>query len=442
MSAGGSIQVKRSDVPRLVSLPGEQVREYRIFDSSIVIGSGAEADFVVDEPTVSRRHARIRKHRGRYLLSDLGSTNGTLINGKPIRGEIALARADDIQLGTVHFTFLPPELPIAKLRRENQLRLALQGLLVVLAIAGAIWYALFRPVSKTEMPNAKPTPERGNTWIARLNYYRLLAQLKPVREEESLSRGDADHAHYLVVNNAEMIKRGRIDASIHEEDPNKPLFTAEGKAAGELSDVDAVYNDPPEDPDPPWAIENWITGPFHRIWLLNPDLRRVGYGQFCDNGVCAAALNIRSGIESPAAPALSAVSITAPPPVMFPSDGVTIYDGTFTADETEWPDPLSPCPGYAAPTGLPISLQLGLDRPAVLDDASLTRNGTPVKACAFDASSYRTSDKVAQRRAQKELAHFGAIVMVPREPLVRGATYTVSIKASGRTYSWWFAVQP
>jgi hypothetical protein len=236
-----------------------------------------------------------------------------------------------------------------------------------------------------------------------------------------------------------MIKRGKIDASIHEEDPAKPFFTPEGKAAGELSDVDALFNDPPENPDPTWAIENWITGPFHRMWLLNPDLLRVGYGQFCDKGVCAAALNIRTGIE---APAVSRVSATAPAPVMFPSNGATVYDGTFTADETEWPDPLSACAGYVAPTGMPLSIQLGLDVPAVLESASLTRNGVEVKVCGFDATSYKTADPVALRRARKELAHFGAIVIVPREPLVKGATYTASIKASGHTYSWWFAVVP
>jgi hypothetical protein len=91
---------------------------------------------------------------------------------------------------------------------------------------------------------------------------------------------------------------------------------------------------------------------------------------------------------------------------------------------------------------LPITLQIGGPAPAQLQEVSLTRNGTAVATCAFDASSYKSADPVALERVKKQLAHFGAIVMVPKEPLVPGATYSVKIAASKQTYSWWFAVEP
>lgn len=279
-------------------------------------------------------------------------------------------------------------------------------------------------------PRATP-PEFSNTWLGQLNQYRRSAGLSPVIEAAALSNGDAKHARYLVENDAEMIRTGAINASIHDEDAAKPFFTTEGKSAGALSDIDAVYTNPPEAPQPPWAIDNWITGPFHRLWLLNPALRQVGYGEYCRSGICAAALNIRSGIDG---------DREGPAPVMFPANGSTIRNGTFSADEAEWPDPLATC-GYHTPTGIPITLQIGGIMPARLEAYSLTRNGAAVAACAFDASSYRSNDPVAVQRVKSQLSHFSAMVMVPQEPLVPGATYRVKITASGQNFAWWFAVE-
>jgi hypothetical protein len=63
-------------------------------------------------------------------------------------------------------------------------------------------------------------------------------------------------------------------------------------------------------------------------------------------------------------------------------------------------------------------------------------------ACAFDASSYKSADAGAAAIVKKQLAQFGAIVMVPKAPLVPGATYSVKLQASGQSFSWWFAVEP
>jgi hypothetical protein len=168
------------------------------------------------------------------------------------------------------------------------------------------------------------------------------------------------------------------------------------------------------------------------MWLLNPALHQVGYGQYCEKGICAAALNIHSGVDAEPGAAT---------PVMFPADRSTVRDGKFSADEAEWPDPLATC-GYHTPTGMPITLQIGGSAPAGLEEYSLTRNGTPVTACAFDASSYKSADPVAAQRVKQQLAQFAGIVMVPKEPLVPGATYSVKIVASGQSFSWWFAVEP
>lgn len=64
-----------------------------------VIGRSEAADLVIPHPEVSQRHARIVFQEGRYLIEDLGSTNGTFLNGKPVGGLQALQEGDEIALG-------------------------------------------------------------------------------------------------------------------------------------------------------------------------------------------------------------------------------------------------------------------------------------------------------------------------------------------------------
>src|SRR5262245_9341012 len=68
------------------------------------MGRAAGADIVVPEPTVSRRHARIAFEDGMYVLHDLGSRNGTFVNGQPVRA-VVLDDRDVIRLGHVELVF-------------------------------------------------------------------------------------------------------------------------------------------------------------------------------------------------------------------------------------------------------------------------------------------------------------------------------------------------
>ena len=64
----------------------------------LVIGRGRGADVVLAEPTISRAHAAIGFEQGAFFVQDLGSTNGTLVNGA--REEKApLKDGDEIQMG-------------------------------------------------------------------------------------------------------------------------------------------------------------------------------------------------------------------------------------------------------------------------------------------------------------------------------------------------------
>lgn len=64
----------------------------------VVIGRGGGCDVILPERPVSRRHAEIRREGNRYLLRDLGSKNGTCLNGQEIDGPVPLQDGDEIQI--------------------------------------------------------------------------------------------------------------------------------------------------------------------------------------------------------------------------------------------------------------------------------------------------------------------------------------------------------
>ncbi len=83
---------------------GETVNVYELGDS-VTIGRHLECQIVVDDPTISARHAQLNKLQFGYLLKDLGSTNGILI-GKEKTLEHNLAAGDVFVLGTHEFEYL------------------------------------------------------------------------------------------------------------------------------------------------------------------------------------------------------------------------------------------------------------------------------------------------------------------------------------------------
>ena len=70
----------------------------------VVIGRSSDCDVRVEDANVSRRHAEVRRIGDGYSLVDLGSTNGTEVNGQRIQ-ETALMNGDVIAVGTTRITF-------------------------------------------------------------------------------------------------------------------------------------------------------------------------------------------------------------------------------------------------------------------------------------------------------------------------------------------------
>jgi len=77
----------------------EQGKEFPLEKSELVIGRDQGNDIVIIDPEVSRRHARVFLQGGSYVIEDLGSTNGTYVNGQRLTGPYVLRSGELINLG-------------------------------------------------------------------------------------------------------------------------------------------------------------------------------------------------------------------------------------------------------------------------------------------------------------------------------------------------------
>ncbi|MDD9947883.1 MAG: FHA domain-containing protein [Myxococcales bacterium] len=75
-------------------------RQYIIVGDVFVVGRGLDADLVLDDESVSRRHASFRIDDGVPIVCDLRSRNGTRVNGRPIAGAVQLKAGDEISIGS------------------------------------------------------------------------------------------------------------------------------------------------------------------------------------------------------------------------------------------------------------------------------------------------------------------------------------------------------
>ena len=85
------------EVAMLLVREGESPqRQWLLRDDTTIIGRGADCDVIIDDRQASRHHARIFSSAGGYLLEDLGSKNGTFLNGNAVDEPAPLQDGDEI----------------------------------------------------------------------------------------------------------------------------------------------------------------------------------------------------------------------------------------------------------------------------------------------------------------------------------------------------------
>ena len=118
---GGEIRQPASDLPQprggdfggrprlIVSTDdpnggGRQQRTYDLVTATTLLGRGTDCDLRLVDPGVSRHHAELRVEEGEVVLVDLGSTNGTFVNGQPIK-HVVLTDGTQVTLGRTTLVF-------------------------------------------------------------------------------------------------------------------------------------------------------------------------------------------------------------------------------------------------------------------------------------------------------------------------------------------------
>jgi pSer/pThr/pTyr-binding forkhead associated (FHA) protein len=92
-------------------------QEHRLPPQTATVGRSVECDVVIASKSVSREHSRLRREGRRWFVEDLGSTNGTYLNGERVINSLALLDGDSLRVGDVTFVFHDPDTTT----RENPL---------------------------------------------------------------------------------------------------------------------------------------------------------------------------------------------------------------------------------------------------------------------------------------------------------------------------------
>jgi hypothetical protein len=166
--------------------------------------------------------------------------------------------------------------------------------------------------------------------------------------------------------------------------PDNPLFSTDGLAAAKGSEMwSGCFPQSVSE-----ALRGWVAGPFHRPSVLSPGFTSAAFDMYTDpEGCWSKCLRL----ELKPAPATLK-------PVLFPPSGAVM---SLDFDANEWPSPLTSCPGYTEPAGLPITMQFGWGgTPKVLENV-IRANGAPLDHCYFDGNSYDNADPANRNRGDR-----------------------------------------
>ncbi len=212
-----TIEVEAKEIPPTLPPPSitltirrgpKQGQKFSFTKDVIALGRRDDNDVVIDDPQISRRHASLSWEKGKFILRDLGSANGTFLNGVPVEEPCALREGDAIGLGnyvvlsfsTTDLGKTMMDLPGPEKRREIAKRDA--------------------SVSSTAPPVARPRPQ--TSWsglvIAGLMVFLLLgigavvAGWFLLRESTTTCTPDAELVKHVSIADGTVVEPGsRID---------------------------------------------------------------------------------------------------------------------------------------------------------------------------------------------------------------------------------------
>ncbi len=231
--------------------------------------------------------------------------------------------------------------------------------------------------------------------LDRVDRYRALVGLSPVTLDPELSRACMSHARYMLLNRD---TDAMVGLAAHRERPDLPGATPAGARCGKAADLF------PGVADLEVAVDDWMSGLYHRRPILSPALSRigVGYARLPDGSYMAALMFVEG----------NGIPVDRKWPVAYPSDRQTGVPLEFGG---EIPDPV-PGGGRA---GYPITLQFPpFDK--------LTRASARLSANGKDVPVHFSSPE----RPATSFGQYGVIALIPKLPLAPSTRYTVTTQAT------------
>jgi Cysteine-rich secretory protein family len=269
------------------------------------------------------------------------------------------------------------------------------------------------PAVPTPLPvHVATSPVASGGWLTRFNTWRASLGLSLLTENSTWSAGDYNHAVYMVKN----------DLVTHYETVGTPYYTTDGDAAARNSNIYVSSSTSTTDEQ---AIDWWMQAPFHAMGMMDPRLSTTGFGSYRE---------VKSGWDMGAAvDVIRGNSFSGGQyPVYFPGNGTTEPLTSYGGGET--PNPLQACPGYSAPTGLPIFVEVGGNVSTVAGSVhSFTGNGVPLNHCVIDSTNGTVGSNLVLR---------GGVILIPQQPLQNGVKYVAALTVNGAPYTWSFTVGP
>lgn len=142
--------------------------EFRMLKSEAGIGSGEDNQLVIRRASVSRRHASLAFRKDHYEISDLGSTNGTFVNGRRVSSPMEIEVGDEIRFGDALFVLSKPAalgmtspsgkrgLPKKVLTLRATLEVVLLAFAVGFGAAQYLAYLLYHEENRLILAEAEP----------------------------------------------------------------------------------------------------------------------------------------------------------------------------------------------------------------------------------------------------------------------------------------------
>ncbi len=263
-------------MPTLEVVPAEgEPFEIEVGDEPLIVGRSADADVVLADRFISRHHARVSRRGEDLVVEDLGSRNGTLVNGTAIEGPVRIGPGDEVVVSasvlrlaggarTTRTSGLGPVLADLPLPAGTVLRPAselvaesssvdpsadggeLLRAVERLRLITEVHQALARPIEVEELPAlildrvfAHLRPETGAIFLRRPDgeYFRAAGRSVPgfdagIAVSRTLAREVGDRGHAALVVDLETDTRFAEAESIHGSGVRSlvaaPLFDAEG----------------------------------------------------------------------------------------------------------------------------------------------------------------------------------------------------------------------